>query len=380
MIAEASGSFPDYFPCPAEEGHRCVDGSTDDQWECPECGRSGGAEEYKRLSNELAARQDQPLPLRFNADQDEASAQATQLALDRAALPQAISIEEFLARKLPDRKWLATGLLQEKDTIMIHGWRGFGKSHFAAGLAYGLASGTDFLKYKIAEPVGVLYVDGEMPQEDLQQRFSAIEHSSTSRTTAPLFFLPRDMAEVPFPSLATHEGQRMVEVNLKPGIKVVILDSFSTLCQSEERENDSGSWAGMQEWLLTLRSQGLTVVLVHHDGKNREQRGTSARETILSQVVQLVQPEDYDPSQGARFQVHLRKARGVRGADAAPFEAWLESTPDGRQVWTVRPLEGIEDRIRAAQEAGIRSCRKIEAATGISKSTVDRYLRTMKDS
>jgi predicted HAD superfamily phosphohydrolase YqeG len=64
----------------------------------------------------------------------------------------------------------------------------------------------------------------------------------------------------------------MVEVNLKPGIKVVILDSFSTLCQSEERENDSGSWAGMQEWLLTLRSQGFTVLLVHHDEPEHSKR------------------------------------------------------------------------------------------------------------
>ena len=40
-------------------------------------------------------------------------------------------------------------------------------------------------------------------------------------------------------------------------------------------------------------------------------------------MIQLRRPNDYQPEQGARFEVHLTKARGILGDDARPFEANL---------------------------------------------------------
>jgi hypothetical protein len=95
--------------------------------------------------------------------------------------------------------------------------------------------------------------------------------------------------------------------------------------------------------LLRLRRQGIAVLLVHHAGVNGRQRGTSRREDALDTVIALRHPEDYIPIQGARFEVHFEKLRGMAGEAAAPFEAAIdlespESGPNGIR-WVTRDLE-----------------------------------------
>src|SRR6476659_1123941 len=84
-------------------------------------------------------------------------------------------------------------------------------------------------------------------------------------------------------------------------VDLVILDNISTLVSSG-RENDAESWNEMQAWLIKLRRQGKTVLLIHHAGRNENARGTSKREDVLDTVIQLKHPEDYEPDDGARFE------------------------------------------------------------------------------
>ena len=114
----------------------------------------------------------------------------------------------------------------------------------------------------------------------------------------------------------------------------------------------------------------------HHDNKAGGARGTSARETLPSQIVHLKRPEGYSASDGARFAVYLEKARGVHGSAARPYEAWLQSGPDGRQTWTLRDLEdGRDEAIRSALASGITSQRQIAKETGIPFATVNRRMK-----
>src|SRR5271166_1020948 len=95
----------------------------------------------------------------------------------------------------------------------------------------------------------------------------------------------------------------------------------------------------MQTWLLRLRREGISVLLVHHAGTNGRQRGTSRREDALDTVIALRRPEDYSPEQSARFEIHFEKLRNrVEGAGAIPFEASI--TADGQEGirWSSRDL------------------------------------------
>jgi KaiC/GvpD/RAD55 family RecA-like ATPase len=296
-----------------------------------------------------------------------------------APVPLAIPVGELLAMTLPPRRWIAAGLIQDRDVVMVHSWRGVGKTLFIYGLAYAVASGTTFLRHHVSSPMPVLVCDGEMPREDIQRRFAAIVEGAEVQLRAPLLLLSSDMLAdgQRLPSLTTPEGQRILELNLArlgDGPRVLILDSLSTLCQSETPENDAASWDEMQAWLLKLRRQGVTSLFCHHDSKTLSQRGTSKREDILSQSVQLLRPRDYTPDQGARFEIHFTKARGVHGADAEPYEAWLTADVQGRQQWTVRDLGAIKaERARELAQAGL-SVRDIGKELGVGKSTVQRWL------
>jgi putative DNA primase/helicase len=75
------------------------------------------------------------------------------------------------------------------------------------------------------------------------------------------------------------------------------------------------------------------------------------------------------PTEGARFEIHIEKGRGVHGADAKPFEARLE-VRDGAALWTMRDIEDINlARVAALIDDGL-SIRDIADETGIKKSTV----------
>jgi Protein of unknown function (DUF3489) len=69
-----------------------------------------------------------------------------------------------------------------------------------------------------------------------------------------------------------------------------------------------------------LRRRGISVLIVHHAGKGGQQRGTTRREDVLDTSISLRHPADYSPVEGARFEIHLEKARGVRGRESVRGE------------------------------------------------------------
>lgn len=177
------------------------------------------------------------------------------------------------------------------------------------------------------------------------------------------------------PDVSTANGQAMLEPFLK-GVDMVVLDNIATLCRTG-KENESQSWQTMQAWLLELRRRGMTVLLIHHAGKSGDQRGTSAREDIMDTVISLRRPREYSMAEGARFEVHLTKARGILGDDAKPFEANL-LTEGNALHWQVRELEDVElDELKRLLQEGysIRDCAE---EMGKSKGAIQRLKKKLE--
>ena len=123
--------------------------------------------------------------------------------------------------------------------------------------------------------------------------------------------------------------------------------------------------------MLRLRRRGISILLVHHANKGGGQRGTSRREDILDTVINLSRPEDYTPEEGARFEVHLEKARHIVGDEAKPFEASLNIT-NGASFWITRDLEDVTlQQVVNLTGEGL-SVRDIADEIAISKSRVQR--------
>lgn len=293
-------------------------------------------------------------------------------------LDTSLPLEDFLTLDLPPRPWIVEGLLQRQDTAMIHSFRGVGKSRFVQGLGCAVAAGEPFLRYVCPEPRGVLLVDGELPAEELQAMLAAQVSSLEGEPPARFKVLLSGLRDEPLGSLATAEGQAQVEACLD-GIDLLILDNLSTLFRGSGPENDAESWEPAQDWLLRLRHQGLTVLLVHHEGKTGRQRGTSKREDVLSQVIQLRHPANYSPAEGCRFEVHFTKARGVYGEAATPFEAQFRTDDRHRAAWSWCPLASDrKERILDLVRRGIVTQRALAAELGVSLSSVNRTIRELR--
>jgi len=262
---------------------------------------------------------------------------------------------------------------------MLYAKRGVGKTHVALGIAYAVASGGQFLRWQASQPRNVLYVDGEMPARLLQERLDAILAGADK--VPPDFdqsfrLLAMDTQDIGLSlNLANPSDQQRLD-GMLGATDFLILDNLSTLVHGG-RENDAESWDAMQAWLLQLRRRGISVLLVHHAGRSDNARGTSKREDVLDTVIHLKRPDDYEAEEGARFEVHLTKARGVHGDDASPFEARLTMNGDAA-TWSVKALQDVEaDRVAELTKAG-SSVRDIEKETGLSKSKVNRIQKRLK--
>jgi AAA domain-containing protein len=285
----------------------------------------------------------------------------------------AISIAEFLSMEIPARKHLLSPVLPEQGLMMIHGPRGLGKTHLTVGIAVAVASGDKFLRWSAPNPAGVLLVDGEMPASALQERLAKAVQASEKEVAASLRIVTPDLnRDAGMPDLSTTEGQAAVDA-LVGDAKLIVLDNLSSLMRSGV-ENDAESWQPLQTWALRHRAQGRSVIFIHHSGKGGAQRGTSRREDVLDTVIGLRRPSDYSQTQGARFEIHIEKGRGIYGEDAAAFEAQLTADPHNLQTWTVKPLEDSQNsRISEMAGLGMKPA-EIAAELSIHKSTVYRHL------
>lgn len=295
----------------------------------------------------------------------------------RPIVPQlrVANIQELVAHEFPPREKLLSWLVRQ-SLNMVYAWRGVGKTHVALGIAYACATGGNFLCWEAERPVKVLLLDGEMPGYSLQARLSEIIDGSDKEPPDSSYFriVTPDLQTGAMPDLATLGGQMAIDAVMADA-ELVIVDNLSSLVRSGGRENDAESWLSVAEWALQQRQAGRSVLFIHHSGKNGQQRGTSKREDLLDVVISLKRPADYDPSQGARFEVHFEKARHLSGEEVDPIEATLTTDMSGRHVWTWRKVtESTFDRIVDLLNEGLTRA-EVADELQVNRSTVTKAAR-----
>jgi putative DNA primase/helicase len=214
----------------------------------------------------------------------------------------------------------------------------------------------------------VLYVDGELPLQTLQERVASLI-SDDSLDPTYLRFLTHDAQERGLPDLGPRAGQEILRPYLEHA-EVIVFDSLSTLMRSA-KENEAEGWAPMQEYLLGLRRNGKSSILMHHEGKGGTQRGTSKREDILDTVIHLRRPSGYSATEGARFEIQFEKCRAMVGDSVKTIEARLDpSTCPAR--WMTQDIEAVcSARAIDLFEMGM-SVRDVAEELGVSKSAAHR--------
>ncbi len=265
--------------------------------------------------------------------------------------PVVITAGNLLSREFPPRNNLLSPWLPEQGLCLLHAYRGVGKTHISLGIGCAVATGSSFLNWKADKPRGVLFIDGEMPAVTIKERIAGTMANMDKSLADNLQIITPGLQQGSIPDLGSPEGQAQVDTILTEDISLIILDNISTVCRSTS-ENKSDAWLPVQEWALRMRAMGKSVLLVHHDGKGGMQRGSSRKEDVLDTVIQLMRPKSYTPDQGALFEVHFRKNRGLHGDDVKPFEAGLIAGEDGF-TWQLRTIEeSLQDKVGKLLDEG----------------------------
>jgi hypothetical protein len=282
-----------------------------------------------------------------------------------------ISYAEFLDLHLPPRETYMAWL-KAQSLNMLYGPRGVGKTMALLGVAMSLTTGRPFLKWPVTRTVGVLYVDGEMPLDDLRSRARTLAGRDTPSC---LTFLPSELVYSRTGrdlTLTGVQNRQAIEAMLeaRPALKVLVLDNVSCLFPGicEDKKQD---WEPVNAWLIQLRHRGVTVIFGHHAGKGGQQRGTSGREDALDTVIALTRPPGHQAKDGCHFHWQFEKSRGVKGSVVEGLDVRLDETPGGLD-WTSAPLETRRaERIRLMLADGMPP-KTIADELGISASYVYR--------
>jgi hypothetical protein len=269
------------------------------------------------------------------------------------------TLEELIRHKFPPRRTvLARGdhtWIRAGNIWQIFAYRGIGKTWLLETLALVAAYQIETLGLRAPGPSRVLYVDGEMASEDVKERFELLcKLLGVSRQLGllaqnNLTIVGADWQEEYLPRLDTLEGQAAVEPFVEAA-ELIMLDGRSSLLDPEG-EKDPTAWQPAQDWLLSLRKRGKSVVMAHQANRQGGSRGHGKAEDAIDVNLKLSRPEGYTADRGARFLVEFDKARGVHGPAAESFIATLVDT----EGWVVedpkRQEEAEESEDRAALDA-----------------------------
>jgi putative DNA primase/helicase len=266
----------------------------------------------------------------------------------------------LLAAELPERVAILKPILATKSLALLYGPRGLGKTFVALGIACAAAAGESFLGWKSPRPHRVLYLDGEMAAADIRARLAAFGPPPPT-----LDFMLADLNPGPLLDLADPRSQsRLVETWGDP--ELVVLDNLASLAGLTTGDPDR--WSELQRFLIELRRLGVAVLMVHHANKKGLQRGSSRREDMLDMVMAMRRPENWQPGDGTRFEIHFEKTRSLHGAAIQPIEARLEERA-GRFHWQWAMAEDDPrlPRLVALRERG-SSVTRIGEQLGLSRS------------
>lgn len=289
-----------------------------------------------------------------------------------------VSLDQLLTMDLPPRESMLGPWLAARNLAMVFAARGVGKTHFALGVAYAVAGGGSFLGWTAPLARKVLYLDGEMTRTALRDRMKVL-YDNPSDTPRPadgfLNFVVAEGEPDGIPDIATEAGQQAIDLVLADA-QLLVIDNLATLVRTG-KENDSESWAPVQQYLLSLRRRGVSVLLVHHTGKAGTQRGSSAREDVLDAVIKLSSPEDAWQREGAYFRVEFTKMRAFGGSDARPFDAHLDPAT-GRWSRSLTPHGDRNEQIWELHQSGMSGV-DIARAVSLSKGQVSKIIAQQKD-
>ena len=322
---------------------------------------------------------------------------ATQRAADTASFPhllprhkwpKSIPLGTLRKMRIPTREHLVLPWLRQKESAMVYAAPGVGKSLFAMSLALAVAGGGKALgKWDAPEGRRVLYIDGEMPIDDIQNRANMLIPSaggSLENIDRNLHIEARQHqpSSSVFVDLSTEEGRETLLYRIKnAGVELLILDNLSTLATVDD-ENSASEFNDVVKFLLRMKQEGIACVLVHHSNKaGGSYRGSSKLATTFEVILRLEEAtlKATDQTDTTRFRLSWEKYRGRKEKGAGvPLDFALEEvlfdSPEGETLkrgdlrWVCGRAEDtrLEELVELVRTGEFKNQKELAAAFGVS--------------
>jgi hypothetical protein len=285
----------------------------------------------------------------------------------------------------PIKQYALHPIIPVQGIIFVYAASGVGKTMFSLNLAYAIASGGNFLKYSAPKPRKVLYIDGEMAYVDIHSRLMQIVNQQGNLDFPENFMIYTPDKLIPeghtqpirMPKICQAEGQMFYEMAIeRHDIDVIVVDNLSMLATIDF--DKAHEVYILNDWFLSLRAKGKTLIVVHHSGKDPETyRGSSRMLDPIDTAISLQTIEESLPDQsddesalGKRFKIVYKKNRSFFGKDAFPYEVTFLN-----EKWSHRNIElSVMDKIISCISAGMNQ-RDIAKELLISQSTLHRMIQ-----
>ena len=192
---------------------------------------------------------------------------------------------QWLARALPDTDHLLGELLSTTCRFIFCADTGLGKTMFAMAIAFAMHLGRGFLHWATQRAARVLFIDGEMPRDLMQERIAlACQWFAIEPPSEGLFFLSSEDVE-DMPPIDTPEGQAWLDefIIKLGGVDFIIFDNFMCLCATDLRDEEG--WRQLKPYVLNLTKRRIGQLWLHHVGHDKSRLyGTKTREWIMDTV------------------------------------------------------------------------------------------------
>lgn len=252
-----------------------------------------------------------------------------------------LNATNWLGRTLETPEPLLGEVLTNTTRMFLGGPTGLGKTHVGFGMAAGMATGEGFLHWKASRASRVLYLDGEMSRDlvqerlaDLKRRFGGVELSNLfvlcAEDREEIAAMCPDLGEMG--PLNTAEGQAFVLklIDRIGGVDAVFLDNRMSLLSGDMKEEQP--WTDTMKLVKELTRRRIAQVWIDHTGHDTGRiYGTKTKEWQFDTVA-LMEKADR-PGTDIAFSLKFEKARRRKPSNRANFE--LITATLANDEWTV---------------------------------------------
>lgn len=283
-----------------------------------------------------------------------------------------VTAAEMLALPIPPRVKILGQWAREGDLGYVYAPRGHGKTWMTLLIANAIATGIGLGAWVEGEEArDVFCFDAEMNLADLQERARVLGISS------PKFhWLQNEIVaqqQKRRVNITDLSDQKEISEFLRDGA-VFVIDNLSTAA-SGMAENDNDAFDQIKDWLLDLRSRGITVIIVHHAGRNGEMRGASRREDMAHWIISL--KNDSQDGQPTSWITEFKKCRNCQANDAPPLR-WTIQIANGTLTYTSKLHSGPDAMLSMIQD-GIHSAKELSVELNVTPGCVSKWAKKLAD-